>query len=69
MFDELRVAYKVNKELWGSVIPDEDWIKMITVNPAKALALNDHIGSLRAGLKADVTVLKTLNAKPAQSLI
>lgn len=59
----------MNDEQWGGVIPYEDWINMITANPAKALALQDHIGNLNAGLKADVTVLKSKDVKPARILL
>jgi hypothetical protein len=35
IFDELRTAAEVNEEEFNGAIPDADWIKMITVNPAK----------------------------------
>jgi Cytosine deaminase and related metal-dependent hydrolases len=69
MFDEFRVADKVNDEQWGGAIPTEDWLKMITVIPAKALALDDYIGILKAGLKADVRVLKSKETTPGKSLL
>jgi hypothetical protein len=69
MFDELRVAAKVNDEDFGHAIADADWIKMITVNPATALALEAQIGKLAAGLKADLTVLEARDPDPGQSLL
>lgn len=69
LFDELRVAAKVNEEEFGGVIPSADWIKMITTNPAKTLALEAYVGTLAAGFKADLTVLASQDADPAQSVL
>jgi 5-methylthioadenosine/S-adenosylhomocysteine deaminase len=69
LFDELRVASQVNSETFHNAIPQSDWIKMITVHPAKALALDDKIGKLGQGLKADVTVLNSNDPDPTQSLL
>jgi hypothetical protein len=44
IFDELRTAAEVNEEEFGGAIPDGEWLKMITVNPAKALALDVFVG-------------------------
>jgi cytosine/adenosine deaminase-related metal-dependent hydrolase len=68
LFDELRVASQVNSETFDGAIPEKDWIKMITVNPAQALALDDQIGALKQGRKADITVLKSNDPDPTQSL-
>jgi len=69
LFDELRVASQVNSESFHDAIPSSDWIKMITVNPAKALALDALIGALKQGLKADITVLAANDPDPTQSLL
>jgi cytosine/adenosine deaminase-related metal-dependent hydrolase len=69
MFDELRVTAKVNTDVFSSTISGADWIKMNTVNPAKALALDAHMGKLAVGLKADITVLASQDPDPAQSLL
>lgn len=69
IFDELRVAANVNEDEFDSVIPPADWIKMITINPAKALALDSHVGRLAQGLKADITVLTSKNSDPHESLL
>src|SRR6266705_705545 len=42
---------------------------MITVNPSKALALDDHIKKLAQRLKADITVLTSKNSDPHESLL
>ena len=69
IFDELRVAAQVNESEFESIIAPADWIKMITTNPAKALALDGHIGRLAQGLKADITVLTSKNSDPHESLL
>jgi 5-methylthioadenosine/S-adenosylhomocysteine deaminase len=69
IFDELRVAAQVNESQFDSAIGDSDWIKMITINPSKALALDSEIGKLAPGLKADITVLQSKNSDPHQSLL
>lgn len=69
IFGELRVAAEFNENEFGEVILDSEWIKMITVNPAKALALDHTIGQLATGFKADITVLRARGPNPHQSLL
>jgi 5-methylthioadenosine/S-adenosylhomocysteine deaminase len=69
VFGELRVASEFNEDQFGGVIQDSDWIKMITVNPAKALALDSEIGRLAPGLRADLTVLRSRGDDPHSSLL
>jgi 5-methylthioadenosine/S-adenosylhomocysteine deaminase len=69
LFGELRVAAEFNENQFGSVIHDADWIKMITENPAKALALETQIGRLAPGFKADLTVLRSRGGDPHRSLL
>ena len=69
IFDELRTAVEVNEEEFGGAIPDSDWIKMITVKPAKALALEAFIGRLAPGLKADIAVLRSRDDDPTKSVL
>jgi 5-methylthioadenosine/S-adenosylhomocysteine deaminase len=69
IFGELRVAAEFNDEQFNGVIPNTDWIKMITSNPAKALALETRVGRLAPSLKADVTVLRARATDPHRSLL
>ena len=69
LFDELRVAERVNQQQFQGAILDRDWVAMITSHPAQALALDDYIGELRAGLKADVVILSSRAATSGQSLL
>jgi cytosine/adenosine deaminase-related metal-dependent hydrolase len=67
IFDELGVAVRVDKEQFGGII--SDWVKLITINPARALALEDHIGRLAPGLKADITAIRSNDSDANQSLL
>jgi cytosine/adenosine deaminase-related metal-dependent hydrolase len=69
IFDELRTAAEVNEEEFGGAIPDGEWLKMITVNPAKALALDAFVGKLARSLKADITALRKLDDDPTKSVM
>jgi 5-methylthioadenosine/S-adenosylhomocysteine deaminase len=69
IFEELRVAAEVNRSDFRGAIPDSDWIRMITVNPAEALALDSYIGRLKPGLKADITILRSQDPNPSRSLL
>lgn len=67
ILDELRVAEKVNSEKFGGII--KDWVNLITINPAKALALDGYIGRLAPDLKADISVLRMKDSNPSASLL
>jgi 5-methylthioadenosine/S-adenosylhomocysteine deaminase len=69
IFEELRVAAQFNEEQFEGAIPEGDWTRMITSNPAKALALDPHIGQLAPTLKADITVLRARADNPHRSLL
>jgi 5-methylthioadenosine/S-adenosylhomocysteine deaminase len=69
VFNELRTAAELNEERFGSVVGPQDWLPMITTNPAKALALDTRIGQLAASFKADITVLRTRGTDPHASLL
>jgi len=69
IFQELRIAAKVNEEQFAGAIPKANWIPMVTENPAKALALSDKIGTLVVGLKADITVLASQAPDITDSLL
>jgi 5-methylthioadenosine/S-adenosylhomocysteine deaminase len=69
IFDELRVASQVNEDEFQGAIPDSDWLNYLTVNPAKALALENYIGKLERGYQADLTVVRARDAEPNRSLL
>jgi len=46
ILDELRVADAVNTSTFSGALGGGEWLPMITINPAKALALDTAIGTL-----------------------
>jgi cytosine/adenosine deaminase-related metal-dependent hydrolase len=69
ILDELRVASELNEERFNGAIHSGDWVKLVTANPARALALDQYIGRLAQGFKADITVLRKRAADPNASLL
>jgi 5-methylthioadenosine/S-adenosylhomocysteine deaminase len=69
IFDELRVASELNVSEFQEIISSASWIKFITEHPADALALEDHIGRLKPGLKADITVLRAQAPSAEETLL
>jgi imidazolonepropionase-like amidohydrolase len=58
--DDAEMARRLNQEAAKSVkyggMSEEDAFKMVTLNPAKALHVEDKVGSLKVGKDADVVV-------------
>jgi imidazolonepropionase-like amidohydrolase len=58
--DDAEMARRLNQEAAKSVkyggMAEEDALKMVTLNPAKALHVDDKVGSLKVGKDADVVV-------------
>jgi cytosine/adenosine deaminase-related metal-dependent hydrolase len=60
---ELKIADHVNQKLWNGSITDQQLVDMVTINPAKAFAIDKFVGSLEVGKYADIMVI----AKPSSS--
>jgi len=60
---------QVNEEQWSGAIPAADWVQMITTHPARALAVDNLIGSLQPVRKADITVVRQRGPEPGTSLL
>ncbi|MFN2494199.1 MAG: 5'-deoxyadenosine deaminase [Pyrinomonadaceae bacterium] len=72
MFTEMRTMALLQKALHGpEVIPAGAALRMATIDGAKALGLEDEIGSLEPGKLADVAVvnLKSLHANPTTDVV
>ncbi|MEJ2143224.1 MAG: amidohydrolase family protein [Gammaproteobacteria bacterium] len=69
LFKELRIAAEVNEQEFNNAITNDMWLKLITENPAKALALDAHIGSLTKDRKADITIVRKRADDPNSSLL
>lgn len=58
--DDAEMARRLNQEAAKSVkygnMSEEDALKMVTINPAKALHVNDRVGSIKVGKDADLVL-------------
>ncbi|GAC1394991.1 MAG: amidohydrolase family protein [Sediminibacterium sp.] len=58
--DDPEMARRLNQEAAKTIksggVPEEDALKMVTLNPAKALHVADKVGSIKAGKDADLVI-------------
>ncbi len=58
--DDAEMARRLNQEAGKTVkyggVPEEDALKMVTLNPAKALHVDDKVGSIKPGKDADLVI-------------
>ncbi len=61
MFEEMKVTALLQKvtTMEPTVLNAEEVFKMATINGAKSLGLEDQIGSIEVGKKADITLVDT----------
>ena len=58
VFNEMRLAALIQKPIYGSTVMDAKTVfKLATIEGAKALHLQNEIGSIEVGKKADLTLL------------
>jgi imidazolonepropionase-like amidohydrolase len=61
--DDAEMARRLNQEAGKAVtyghMSEEEALKLVTLNPAKMLHVDNHIGSIKAGKDADVVVWST----------
>jgi cytosine/adenosine deaminase-related metal-dependent hydrolase len=72
MFTEMRTAALLQKVLHGpEVLPAHRVLKMATIDGARALGLDAEIGSLEAGKRADLAIVRLdrLHTTPARDLV
>ncbi len=75
--DDAEMGRRLNQEAakslkYGAMSPNDAW-KLVTLNPAKLLHLDDRMGSLKVGKDADIVVWSdnplSVNAKAEQTFI
>lgn len=58
--DDAEMARRLNQEAGKTVryggVPEEEALKMVTLNPAKALHVEDKVGSIKTGKDADIVI-------------
>ena len=73
MFAEMRTAALIGKAVAGdaSAVPALHALQMATINGARALGMEDSIGSLEPGKMADIVAVKldTFNAMPLYNIV
>jgi hypothetical protein len=69
MLDELRFAEFVDNTELGDILTPRDLFEMATINGARALALDDDLGALEPGLRADLFVLRRVEEDPYEALL
>jgi 5-methylthioadenosine/S-adenosylhomocysteine deaminase len=52
------IAYLVSRE-WGDYLPSESLLEMFTLGGARALGLENEVGSIEAGKRADIVIRST----------
>jgi len=75
--DDAEMARRLNQEAAKSVkyagLSEEDALKMVTLNPAKLLHLDDRMGSIKAGKDADLVLWNnhplSIYAKPEKTFV
>jgi len=66
---ELKIADKINKNLWGGRISDQQLFQMATINGAKAFGMSNELGTLEVGKMADLLIVAKNEADPYRNLI
>jgi cytosine/adenosine deaminase-related metal-dependent hydrolase len=69
LLEELRFADRVDDEMWGNGLDAETLVAMVTINPARLLAVDAQIGALEVGKRADITVIGGDTSLPYRSVI
>jgi cytosine/adenosine deaminase-related metal-dependent hydrolase len=69
MLDELKVAAAWNRSHLGSRLGAREMVDMVTSVPAHVAGIDDEVGTLQAGLRADVIVLRGDAADPYGSVL
>ncbi len=66
---EMRAADAHDDEAWGDVLSAEDLVRMATSDGARVLALDEWIGRIEPGLRADLTVVACGQDDPYRALV
>ena len=69
ILEEIRFAKKVYHEMYGEELEDKEIVKMITVNPARALRIEKDLGSIEKGKMGDLLLIEKKNDDPYSSLV
>ena len=69
LLDELRFANDWDDKNWANRLSTKDLVTMVTLNGAKALALDTMLGQLKKGYIADIAVFSGDTTKPYDAIV
>jgi len=69
LLEEIRYGRDLYRQLYGEDLPARRLFEMVTVNAARALWMEDRIGTLEIGKLADILVLETKDDDPYENLV
>lgn len=69
LLEEMRFARQTYRNLYGEDLEAKRIMEMVTVNPARAFWMQNRIGSIENGKKADLLILKPRESDPYEALI
>ncbi len=69
ILEEVKFAKNIFYDMYKEDLSDELITKMITVNPAKALRIDNLLGSISKGKRADFILIKDKGADPYSTLV
>jgi cytosine/adenosine deaminase-related metal-dependent hydrolase len=69
MLDELRFADVVDNAEWGDILTPRELFEMGTINAAEVLAVDQYLGSIVVGKRADLAVYLPLEADPYETIL
>jgi 5-methylthioadenosine/S-adenosylhomocysteine deaminase len=69
MLDELRFAAHWNRRHLGGRLSDRQLFDMVTSVPARITGVDDQVGTIRAGLRADLVVIEGRHHDPYAAIV
>jgi hypothetical protein len=69
MLNELKVAAKWNRERLDGLLTDRQLVEMVTSSPAHIAGVDDEVGAIRVGLRADILVINGDHNNPYRAVI
>jgi 5-methylthioadenosine/S-adenosylhomocysteine deaminase len=69
LLEEMRFARLTYRRLYGEELPAKRIAEMVTINPARALWMQDRIGSIEEGKKADLLLIRPRRSDPYEALL
>jgi hypothetical protein len=69
LLGELKIADEVNKQQLGNKLTARNLVEMVTCNPAKIVNWSDKVGTIKAGMVADLLVIDQVVADDYRALI